>query len=131
MKLQNASNLQAACAETETANKKVASLADANEKLTEEVANLRKEFEKEIADRDFALNHAKDTILGLEKEVEDLQDAVQQDINKEHLERVRLANQPKPSEEAAENYRLDRDDSIAPSGPKGNAGTNNEPLLHL
>ena len=62
----------------------------------------------------------------MEKEVEDLQYAVQQDINKEHLERVRLANQPKPAEEAAENYRLDRDDSIAPSGPKGKAGTTNE-----
>ena len=94
--------------------------------MAKQAAEIREEFAQELANRDYAFNNAKETIENLEKEVEDLQDGIQKQNDKEHLERVRLASQPKPAEQAAENYRMDRDDSVGPSGAKAYAGTTNE-----
>ena len=41
-----------------------------------------------MADRDYAFAHAQETIESLEKEVEELQDGVQQELDKEELRRL-------------------------------------------
>ena len=43
-----------------------------------EKAQLQHEMKSELADRDFAFTNAQQTIAGLEKEVEYLQDEIQQ-----------------------------------------------------
>ena len=53
-----------------------------------EKAQLHHEMKSELADRDFAFTNAQQTIAGLEKEVEDLQDEIQQEEVKQEMRRL-------------------------------------------
>ena len=59
----------AALAKAETDRLKQVFLIDTTEKLASQAAELRKEHEKELADRDYAFSNAQETIESLQNEV--------------------------------------------------------------
>ena len=79
-----------------------------------------------MADRDYAFAHAQETIQSLEKEVEELQDGVQQEIDNAGLQRLMQVAQAKSADRASETYRMDRDESPEQSRAKAFANTANE-----
>ena len=91
-----------------------------NSDLIGQLADQEANHQAELESRDLDFAHAQETIEAQRLENEELQDAFQQEINKEFESRQKPA-------EAQENYQLDRDDSVEPQ-PAASAAAASAPV---